>query len=225
MTEMQDGGHESGQNDGLRWSGACGEASIQTRLEDGRRICIRTVTPADEARLRAGIARMSPRSRYLRFFSGATSPPDWVIERLLDADGTLHLAWGAIDLSDPEEPAMAVVHAMRPDAADRVMEFSVGVVDAYHGLGLGRLLTATLLLDAADEAVDAFSAHVLAENDAARGFIRKLGAQRVGSQGPETEYRLEVAPALDKLRGETDPPGLADVFAYFDGLASEASRP
>jgi L-amino acid N-acyltransferase YncA len=120
---------------------------------------------------------------------------------------------------------MAVVHAMRPDAADRVMEFSVGVVDAYHGLGLGRLLTATLLLDAADEAVDTFSAHVLAENDAARGFIRKLGAQRVGSQGPETEYRLEIAPALAKLLGETDPPGLADVFAYFDGLASEASRP
>ena len=221
MTERQDGG----QNSERRWSGACGDASIQTQLEDGRRICIRTVTPTDEARLRHGIARMSPRSRYLRFFSGATSPPDWVIDRLLDADGTLHIAWGAIDLSDPGESAMAVVHAMRPDAADRVMEFSVGVVDAYHGLGLGRLLTATLLLDAADEAVDTFSAHVLAENDAARGFIRKLGAQRVGSQGPETEYRLEVAPALAKLLGETDPPGLADVFAYFDGLASEASRP
>ncbi|MDG5747163.1 GNAT family N-acetyltransferase [Qipengyuania sp. XHP0207] len=221
MTERQD----SGQSSERRWTGACGDASIQTRMEDGRRICIRTVTPADEARLREGIARMSPRSRYLRFFSGATTPPDWVIDRLLDADGTLHLAWGAIDLTDAREPAVAVVHAMRPDAGERVMEFSVGVLDEYHGRGLGRLLTATLLLDARDEAVDAFSAHVLAENEAARGFIRKLGAERVGQRGPEAEYRLEVAPALAKLRGETDPPGLADVFAYFDGLESEASRP
>ena len=39
---------------------------------------------------------MSPRSRYLRFFSGGASPPDWVIERLLDADGTTQLE-GAVN--------------------------------------------------------------------------------------------------------------------------------
>ena len=33
-------------------SHSCGEASIHTRLEDGRTICIRTVTPKDEERLR-----------------------------------------------------------------------------------------------------------------------------------------------------------------------------
>jgi len=31
---------------GLRAPDDCGEASIVTRLEDGRAICIRTVTPA-----------------------------------------------------------------------------------------------------------------------------------------------------------------------------------
>ena len=35
-------------------SHSCGGASIHTRLEDGRTICIRTVTPKDEDRLRAG---------------------------------------------------------------------------------------------------------------------------------------------------------------------------
>ncbi|WP_291173772.1 GNAT family N-acetyltransferase [Erythrobacter sp.] len=203
----------------LRWQGACGEASINTRLEDGRAICIRTVSPEDEGRLREGIARMSPRSRYLRFFSGGASPPDWVIERLLDVDGVLHLAWGAIDLSDPAQPAMGVVHAMRPDAGDPVAEFSVGVVDDYHGLGLGRLLTATLLLDARGR-LEAFSAQVLAENDAARGFIRRLGATHVGQDGPQAEYRLEIGPALERLRMECEPPGVADVFAYFDALAA-----
>ncbi|MEH6685370.1 MAG: GNAT family N-acetyltransferase [Qipengyuania sp.] len=197
-------------------SHSCGETSIHTRLEDGRTICIRTVTPKDEDRLRAGIARMSPRSRYLRFFSGGASPPDWVIERLLDADGVLHLAWGALDLSDPDHPAMGVVHAMRPDKGDAVAEFSVGVVDAYHGLGIGRLLTATLLLDAAGGQLEAFRAHVLSENEAARSFIKRLGGQHVAQDGPQAEYRVEVAPALERLRGESRPGGLAAIFAHFD---------
>lgn len=202
--------------------GACGEASIHTTLEDGRRICIRAVGPHDEERLRAGIARMSPRSRYLRFFSGGASPPDWVIERLLAVDGVLHLAWGAIDLSDPAEPAMGVVHAMRPDAGEAVAELSVGVVDDYHGLGVGRLLAATLLLDAADGRLEALSAHVLAENEAARGFIKRLGAEHVGQDGPQAEYRLEVDAAVARLREERDPPGLVDIFAYFDGRDAPA---
>ena len=206
-----------------RWQGACGEASINTRLEDGRQICIRTVTPEDEGRMREGIARMSPRSRYLRFFSGAQTPPDWVIERLLDVDGVLHLAWGAIDLSDPNRPAMGVVHAVRSDAGDPVAELSVGVVDEYHGLGLGRLLTATVLLDARGQ-LEAFSAHVLAENTAALGFIRRLGAEHVRQDGPQAEYRLELGATLERLRMECEPPGLADVFAYFDAQGPREGR-
>ena len=222
---MADGAEEAaagaaGMAAGARWQGACGEASIVTRLADGRAVCIRTMGPADEARLRGGIARMSPRSRYLRFFSGGASPPDWVIERLLDVDGVLHLAWGAIDLSQEGEPVMGAVHAMRPDAGEREAEFSVGVVDAYHGMGVGRLLAATLLMDAADGQLEAFRAHVLAENEAARGFIRRLGGRHVAQDGPQAEYLLEVAPALAKLRQESDPPGLAAIFAHFDARAA-----
>ena len=211
--------------DGLRGDGACGDASIITRLVDGRRICIRTVTTHDEERLRNGIARMSPRSRYLRFFSGATTPPDWVIERLLDADGVLHLAWGAIDIDHPEQPAMGVVHAIRPDAGERVAEFSIGVVDEYHGLGLGRMLAATLLLDTRDDGLDALSAHVLYENTAAMAFIRQLGAEKVARDGTTLEYRLDIAEAVTRLREKREPSGLTDVFAYFDRLEAGASKP
>ena len=201
-------------------AGGCGPAAIHTRLADGRAICIRMVDGGDEARLREGIARMSPRSRYLRFFSGGDSPPDWVIERLLDVDGVLHLAWGAIDLSQAGEPVMGAVRAMRPDAGQAVAEFSVAVVDAYHGMGVGRLLAATLLLDAADGRLEAFDAHVLAENEAARGFIKRLGGVHTAQDGPQATYRLEVAPALERLRQESDPPGLAAIFAHFDARAA-----
>ena len=50
-------------------------------------------------------------------------------------------------------------------------------------------------------------------------FIKRLGGVHVGQDGPQAEYRLEVAPALDRLREERHPPGVSDIFAHFDGPA------
>lgn len=199
---------------------ACGVAAIHTKLEDGRPVCLRRVEPEDEDRLRAGIARMSPQSRYLRFFSGAASPPDWVIDRLVDADGTRHIAWGAIDTDAPGQPAAGVARAMRSDGDAGEAEFSIAVVDAYHGLGLGRLLAATLLLDACDGNVHDLRAHVLFENRAAIAFLRSLGAQLDSRDGSVAEYRLAVAPALVRLRQQCEPAGMSEVFAAFPPAAA-----
>lgn len=205
----------------------CGPASIRTHLADGRPVCLRMVEPADEARLREGIARLSPRSRYLRFFSGAAVPPDRVIERLVDVDGVLHVAWGALDTSLPGEPAIGVVHAIRPDAGDHAAEFSIAVIDKYHGLGLGRLLVATLLLDLCGDAgaPEVLDAVVLTENRAAIDFMLRLGAERAELDGTTAEYRIDVARAVELLRGESDPAGLADVFAFFDEVRRPGTPP
>ena len=197
-------------------NGPCGPHAIHTELENGQPICIRTIEPADEQRMRAGIARMSPRSRYLRFFSGAAAPPDWVIERLIEPDGHLHIAWGAIDTAAPGQPAIGAVHAIRPRADDRSAEFSVAVVDEYHGLGLGKLLVATILLDARAEGLACFNAHTLAENRQAIDFVRSLGAQRVGSDGVTLEYTIDIDEALARLRAERDPPGIGAVFGALE---------
>lgn len=193
-------------------TGPCGAHAIHTRLEDGQPVCIRTIEPGDEARMRAGIARMSPRSRYLRFFSGAAAPPDWVIERLIEPDGHLHLAWGAIQTAEPGQPAIGAVHAIRPREGDPSAEFSVAVVDEYHGLGLGKLLAATILLDAKAEGLTEFRAHTLAENRQAIDFVKSLGAHLVGSDGATLEYAFAVDNALARLRAECDPPGMVEVF-------------
>ena len=76
-------------------------AVIHTMLADGQPVCLRRITPADGALMRAGIEQMSPQSRYMRFFSGMRTPPDWLVERLLDVDGDQHLAWGAIASGAP----------------------------------------------------------------------------------------------------------------------------
>ncbi|ABC63740.1 hypothetical protein ELI_08240 [Erythrobacter litoralis HTCC2594] len=194
---------------------------MHTVLEDGEAVCLRTIRPGDEARMREGIAKMSPQSRYLRFFSGARTPPDWVIERLLDADGDRHLAWGAIATDAPGEPAIGAVHVFREEDDPQCAEFSVAILDAWHGRGLGKLLTATILLDAQEEGIEAFHVDTLAENRRAIEFTLSLGGKaqaRDGApDGTTSGWMLDVAGALAVLKEECDPPGIAAVFAAFEG--------
>ncbi len=196
-----------------------GPSVIHTALADGQPVCLRRITPDDGALMRAGIAQMSPQSRYLRFFSGMKSPPDWVIERLLDVDGDMHLAWGAIasDHAAGERPrcqgqAIGAVHAFRDEEDPECAEFSVAVLDAWHHKGVGRLLTATLLLEAQAEGITEFHVDTLSENRTAIAFAESLGARPSGGDGLTRSFTLEVEEALRRLREEGEPEGLRAVF-------------
>ncbi len=189
--------------------------TIHTHLNDGTPVCIRRVNRADEARLKEGIAQLSPQSRYLRFFSGMREAPPQVLRVLASPDGHDHLAWGALrsDLADP--PALGVVHAFRDKEDAEAAEFSVAVVDEYHGRGLARLLTAVLLLDCAREGYDRFNVNILPENRPALALARSLGAQGVGFEAGVSELAIDIPEALAALRAEADVPGLAAVFEQF----------
>ncbi len=180
-------------------------------------MCLRAVRPGDGVRLRDGIQQLSQESRYLRFFSVAPVPPDHVIEKLVRVDGHRHLAWGAILSDDPEETAIGVVHAIRSDEAQPRAEFAVGVLDAYHGQGLARMLTAVLLIHCQHEGIAALDAQILAENAPAIGFIRSLGGERCASEKGVADFALGVGPALLALQASDEPAGLA---AVFEGLGA-----
>lgn len=200
--------------------------AIFTQLNDGTPVCIRRVRREDEQRLRDGIARLSPQSRYLRFFSGMREAPPQVLRVLASPDGHDHLAWGALRSDLRDTPALGVVHAFRekddPDSA----EFSVAVVDEYHGRGLARLLTAVLLLDCAREGFERFTVHILPENRPALALARSIGAEGAGHEGGVSVLVIDIAEALAALRAETDVPGLAAVFAQFgrESLGEGACR-
>lgn len=192
---------------------------IHTHLNDGTPVCIRRVRKDDEQRLKDGIARLSPQSRYLRFFSGMREAPPQVLRALVSVDGHDHIAWGALRSDLPDTPALGVVHAFRdPDDPDTA-EFSVAVVDDYHGRGLARLLTAVLLIDCAQEGLEHLLVHILPENRPALALARALGAAGTGQGGGVSELEIDIATALAALRAETDVPGLAAVFAQCDAAA------
>ncbi|QUL39452.1 GNAT family N-acetyltransferase [Erythrobacter sp. JK5] len=179
-------------------------------------MCIRAVRQDDEQRLREGIEQLSKRSRYLRFFSGMKTPPQNVLDKLVNVDGHDHIAWGALRSDVSEKPAIGIVHAFRDDDDPLTAEFSVGVLDAYHGLGLARLLTAVLLLDCRREGYREFSVHILAENKAALGLARSLGAVPQAREGNVTELEIDVEHAIATLRAEREVPGLTAIFDAFE---------
>lgn len=193
--------------------------TIHTHLNDGTPVCIRRVRPEDETRLREGIASLSAQSRYLRFFSGMREAPPQVLRVLASADGYNHIAWGALRSDLPGTPALGVVHAFRNASDPDTAEFSVAVIDAYHGRGLARLLTAVLLLDCQAEGLAHFSVHILPENRPALTLARSLGAEGIGYEAGVSVLDIDIAEALAAMRAESDVPGLPAVFAQFAAAA------
>lgn len=188
---------------------------IETRLNDGTPVCIRRVRKDDEQRLKDGIARLSPQSRYLRFFSGMREAPPQVLRALVTVDGHDHIAWGALRSDLPDTPALGVVHAFREQDDPETAEFSVAVIDEYHGRGLARLLTAVLLLDCRREGLEQLAVQILPENRPALALVRSLGAQGTGLEAGVSGFEIDIAEALEALRAERDVPGLDAVFARF----------
>lgn len=199
--------------DPQRRSGEIINRIIHTVASDGTPVCIRSIRSSDADQMRNGISHLSTQSRYLRFFSVQPMPSDKVIARLVDADGHEHIAWGAIHMNGSDNPAIGAVHAIRSAERDGFGEFSVATLDDYHGIGIGRMLTAVLLINCRIEGIDVLDIQTLAENHAAIGFIRSVGAQMRSWDSGVQDYALEVAPAIEAIRTTSELEGIRDIFA------------
>ena len=185
---------------------------IETFLSDGRPVCLRTIRPSDEVNIRAGIAEMSDRSRYLRFFSAFRTPPESIVKRLSAVDGHDHIGWGAILLDGQTHPPIAAAHAIRSEELPWRGELAIAVLDNYHGLGLARMLVAAVLLDCLEEDLPVLEMQMLAENRAAQNLMTHLGAKRSAALDSVSHYWLDVRVALDILRNDHDLSGVKAVF-------------
>ncbi len=192
---------------------------IETKLSDGRPVCLRTIRPSDEAKIRDGIREMSDRSRYLRFFSAFREPPESVVKRLVAVDGHDHIAWGAILLDGKHYPPVGAAHAIRSNTYASTGELAIAVLDDYQGQGLARMLIAAVLVECNQEDLQNLDVHILSENQVATNLIVSIGAQRVKGIGSVRNYQLNVGEALDKLSHTAQPLGVTDVLAALSGMS------
>lgn len=198
---------------------------IQTVTADGKRICLRSIRQSDEERMREGIRQLSEQSRYMRFFSVQPMPSDPVIDRLLEVDGHDHIAWGAIHFDGANNPAVGAVHAIRSENHPHAGEFSVAVLDEYHGLGIARMLTTVLLIHCEVEAMCELEVQTMAENMPAIRFILSIGAERRESEAGIVSFRLPVSAAIRKISASFELQGVQDILAALAPYIPAADSP
>lgn len=172
--------------------------ALSTQLKSGDAVYLRPIGPWDRAREVEIISRFSEHSRYLRFFSGAPTLPDAVIDKLVDVDGYHHIAWGALDLNAPGAPLMGVVRAMRRGTSDEA-DLAMGVLDAHHGKGLARLLMLAVVHDALAAGITRLHAEMLAENGGARKLFQAIGGKAQGRDGHVVTFGFDAAEVYRRL--------------------------
>jgi GNAT superfamily N-acetyltransferase len=171
-------------------------------LADGTMLRMRPLRPDDKLKIVEGLERMSPESRYLRFFTAKPRLSDAELRYLTEVDGHDHYAVGVgrIEPDGSEGPGVAVARYVRiPDEVD-VAEPAIAVVDEMQGKGIGRRLMERLVAAAAARGVKRFRTEFLAVNDAMRDLVAKLSPEaRFVASGPvvvaEFPIGTELAPA------------------------------
>ena len=188
-------------------------APLQVSLDTGQDVLLRPVGLEDEARFQQIFRSMSPESRYLRFFSGASTVPDAVVHKLADADGDLHIAWGILNTGEDGTPLMAAAHAIRQQEGSSRAELALGVLDQYQAHGLSRLLIASVALSCRARGITTLEAETLPENRKANGLFKALGGKVIRPMPPTTVWEFDVEELIDRLQGMEKPEGLRAVFS------------
>ena len=149
---------------------------LRFALPDGHPVALRPVVPADRDRLAEGFDELSETSRRLRFLGAVSTLSPATLRYLTDVDHVDHVAWGALDLEDPDAPGFGVGRFVRLDEEPAVAEFSVTVLDSAQGRGVGQTLLALLCVVAPTLGVETLRGVVARENDVMATWLRRLGA-------------------------------------------------
>ena len=162
-------------------------------LRDGSAVLIRQVRSTDAPLLADGFARLSPRSRWMRFLGAKTTLSAAELRYFTEVDHHDHEAIGALSAADRR--GVGIARYVRDADDPHTAEIAVTVVDDWQGRGLGAELLSRLSGRARQAGIHRFTALVAAENVAVAGLARKLGA-RLAGRGPGTvEYEVALAPA------------------------------
>lgn len=189
-------------------------------LEDGTGVLFRGVRPDDKDRLASGLARLSPESRYLRFFRHVDHLTDVELRYLTEVDFRDHFAWVATLPGLPGEPGAGVARWIRLRDAPAEADAAVTVVDEYQHRGIGTALLWLLARSAIERGVEAFRVTVLGQNRRILDLLQGFGAE-------PAHWESGVAEVLVPLTGHdlvAEPPARLVLKAVAAGLGETSRR-
>jgi GNAT superfamily N-acetyltransferase len=162
---------------------------LSVTLRDESSIFIRPIEPDDKAAIVAAFQKLSPESRYRRFFAPLQQLRPADLAYLTEVDHHDHEA--LIAHSAHAEP-LGVARFVRGSEA-RKAEVAVAVIDEWHGRGVGTALLTELVKRAREEGVQVFTATILTDNRDALKLMRTFGdAHRATSPSITTELEIEL---------------------------------
>lgn len=175
------------------------DETAHLKLHDGARIDIRRIRPEDKAALVSGFNRLSPESRYRRFFAPLDHLTEADLRYLTELDHHDHEAVIGFEASTGAPLGVArYVRIGEPGLA----EVAVTVVDDWQGRGVAKALLENLSRRARAEGVERFVALVLSENEAALELFKALSSN-------EVEPRRSASGHLELLIELPDASGIA----------------
>ena len=177
---------------------ACDASAVESAmLADGRAVLLRPVTPASKPLIAAALLRLTPESSRRRFFTPRFRLSGPELDRLTDLDGVDRFAIGATALHpDGSLEGVGVARYAREGGEPRAAEAAVVVVDAYQGLGLGKLLLRRLAAAALRRGIDRLRGMVLRDNDPMLGLLARHAPGLVLARSGD---HLQVEVRLDAL--------------------------
>ena len=172
-------------------------------LPDGTLVRIRPIAPEDKERIRAGMARLSPQSRYTRFMAPVDELSESQLCYLCDVDQKDHIAIGAVPAGVESDTGFGVARCIRLRQEPTVAEVAVTVVDDMQGRGLGTLLLDLLARAARRQGIETFRAYVLGDNRGVIQNFRKLGAKTTEVSGGVVTLDMPLPAREDELQETT----------------------
>ena len=140
-------------------------------VADGLELLLRPLRPDDKRRLAQAFERLSPQTRYRRFFAPMESLSDQDLRYLTEVDHHDHEAIAAVN---PENGMIiGVARFVRSDDPTEA-EVAVVVGDPWHGHGVATALLQQLVERARTEGIEHFVALVLSDNTDALELFRHL---------------------------------------------------
>jgi RimJ/RimL family protein N-acetyltransferase len=161
------------------------------KLGDGSLVKVRPLEHSDRAALAAAVARLSDRTRYLRFAASKPYLTERELDLLTDVDHHGHEALVAVDPRTGQ--GVAVVRYVQAPDEPGVVEIAATVADEWQGRGIGTALTLQLAERARDEGHAILRAVVLAENQRSIRMLRRAGFRARGGDGALREFELALA--------------------------------
>jgi RimJ/RimL family protein N-acetyltransferase len=161
---------------------------VITTLRDGSRVAIRPVEPDDREMLAEGFGRLSPESRYRRFFTPLPELSERQLNYLTRLDHHDHEALVTVDPVTGE--CVGVARFVR--TAPGVAEPAIVLADAWQGRGVGSRLMGALVERAREEGIRRFEAPVLASNHEAIRVLERLGSTTRRPAGHEVELLIDL---------------------------------